>query len=87
MLDLYLGGPRALSVRASAALPVERTVHARTRFRFRFGLRDGGAAPLSQMSFRMLFARIVIGSAGFDLHTFECASCDHVHKVIERSPL
>jgi hypothetical protein len=30
----------------------------------------------------MLFARIVVGSAGFDLHTFECATCDHVHKVI-----
>jgi hypothetical protein len=31
---------------------------------------------------RMLFVRIATGSSGFDLHTFECATCDHVHKVI-----
>jgi hypothetical protein len=31
---------------------------------------------------RMSFARIVSGSSGFDLHTFECATCAHVHKVI-----
>jgi hypothetical protein len=30
----------------------------------------------------MLFARIVTGSSGFDLHSFECDTCDHVHKVI-----
>jgi hypothetical protein len=31
---------------------------------------------------RMLFVRIVTGSSGYDLHTFECATCDHIHKVI-----
>jgi DNA-directed RNA polymerase subunit RPC12/RpoP len=31
---------------------------------------------------RMLFVRLVPGSAGFDLHTYECATCDRVHKVI-----
>ena len=31
---------------------------------------------------RMPFVRIVTGSSGFDLHTFECATCDQVHKMI-----
>jgi hypothetical protein len=34
---------------------------------------------------RLLFERIVTGPSGFDLHTFGCATCDHVHKVIVAS--
>jgi hypothetical protein len=31
---------------------------------------------------RMLFVRLVPGAAGFDLHAYECATCDRVHNVI-----
>jgi hypothetical protein len=30
---------------------------------------------------RMLLAHIKTSSSGLDLRTFECATCDHVHKV------
>jgi hypothetical protein len=29
----------------------------------------------------MLLAHIRTGSLGLDVRTFECATCDHVHKV------
>jgi hypothetical protein len=32
----------------------------------------------------MMLARITPGSAGFDIRTFECPECDHVHqRVVE----
>jgi hypothetical protein len=30
---------------------------------------------------RMLLGHIKTGASGLDLRTFECATCDHVHKV------
>jgi transposase-like protein len=30
----------------------------------------------------MMLARIMPTRIGFDLHTFECPKCDHVHEVI-----
>ena len=29
----------------------------------------------------MMLARIVLASVGFDLRTFECRKCDHVHEM------
>ena len=36
---------------------------------------------------RMMLARIEPGPNGSDLRTFECAKCDHIHKVLVEDPL
>ena len=30
----------------------------------------------------MMLARITPGPSGFDIRTFECPTCDHVHQVV-----
>jgi DNA polymerase III alpha subunit (gram-positive type) len=30
----------------------------------------------------MMLARIMVASVGFDLRTFECPKCDHVHEMM-----
>jgi hypothetical protein len=30
----------------------------------------------------MMLARIMPARIGFDLHTFECPKCDHVHEMM-----
>jgi len=34
---------------------------------------------------RMMLARIEPGPNGSDLRTFECAKCDHIHKMLSRT--
>jgi hypothetical protein len=37
----------------------------------------------------MMLARITAGASGFDIRTFECLACDHVHQhvvALERFP-
>jgi hypothetical protein len=36
---------------------------------------------------RMMLARIESGPNGSDLRTFECAKCDHIHKMLVEDPL
>jgi hypothetical protein len=36
---------------------------------------------------RMMLARIELGPHGSDLRTFECAKCDHIHKMLAEDPL
>src|SRR5258708_9585134 len=62
------------------AAPVQGTDHAKISFCVRPHPHDAGSCPTCLS--RMLFVRIVAGSSGFELHTFECPTCDHVHKVI-----
>jgi len=31
---------------------------------------------------RMMLARITFGPSGFDIRTFECPACDHVHQIV-----
>ena len=35
----------------------------------------------------MMLARIEPGPNGSDLRTFECAKCDHIHKMLAEDPL
>ena len=40
--------------------------------------------PCPKCKTMMMLARITPGSAGFDIRTFECPECDHVHqRVVE----
>jgi hypothetical protein len=36
---------------------------------------------------RMTLARIEAGPNGSDLRTFECAKCEHVHKILAEDPM
>jgi len=43
---------------------------------------DGEASPLSQLPFSNAVREDCPDPPDFDLHTFKCAMCDRVHKVI-----
>ena len=39
-------------------------------------------ATMSKVQARTILARITPGRSGFDIRTFECPSCDHVHQRV-----